>query len=274
MNATTGTAGRAATPAGNGGETAPPALRRQTMPAIVQDTYGAAGVWRVEEIARPEIAGNEVLVKVHAAGLDRGTWHLMAGQPYLMRLMGYGLRTPKSRVPGLDVAGTVVAVGAEVTRFAAGDEVFGISHGSFAEYACAREDKLARKPANLTFGQAAAVAVSGLTALQGLRDDGRLRPGQDVLIIGASGGVGTFAVQIAGPEWAASCGRWPSRCSCASGSPCSPPGSATPTSSVWPSSSEPASSHRSSTGPTRCTRRPAPCVTSKRDTPRESSSSR
>jgi NADPH:quinone reductase-like Zn-dependent oxidoreductase len=133
MNATTGTAGRAATPAGNGGETAPPALRRQTMQAIVQDAYGAADVWRVEEIALPEIAGNEVLVKVHAAGLDRGTWHLMAGQPYLMRLMGYGLRTPKNRVPGLDVAGSVVAAGADVTRFAAGDEVFGISQGSFAE---------------------------------------------------------------------------------------------------------------------------------------------
>ena len=197
MKAATGAAGQAATPAGNGSEPAAPALRRQRMQAIVQDTYGAADVWRVEEIARPETAGNEVLVKVHAAGLDRGTWHLMAGQPYLMRLMGYGLRTPKNRVPGLDVAGTVVAAGAEVTRFAAGDEVFGISRGSFAEYACAREDKLARKPANLTFGQAAAVAVSGLTALQGLRDAGRLRPGQHVLIIGASGGVGTFAVQIA-----------------------------------------------------------------------------
>ncbi len=197
MNATTGTTGRAATLAGNSGETAPPALRRQQMQAIVQDTYGAADVWRIEEMALPEIAGNEVLVKVHAAGLDRGTWHLMVGQPYLMRLMGYGLRTPKNRVPGLDVAGTVVAAGAEVTRLAVGDEVFGISQGSFAEYACAREDKLARKPANLTFGQAAAAAVSGLTALQALRDAGRLQPGQHVLIIGASGGVGTFAVQIA-----------------------------------------------------------------------------
>src|SRR6266516_4063290 len=197
MSTTTGTTGRAATPAGNGGQTAPPAPRRQTMQAIVQDTYGAADVWRVEEIALPEIAGNEVLVKVHAAGLDRGTWHLMAGQPYLMRLMGYGLRTPKNRVPGLDVAGTVVAAGAEVTRFAAGDEVFGISQGSFAEYACARPDKLVRKPAGLTFAQAAVVAVSGLNALRGLRDAGRLRPGQHVLITGASGGVGTYAVQIA-----------------------------------------------------------------------------
>src|SRR5690348_15542671 len=113
MNATTGTTGRAATPAGSGGEPATPALPGQGMQAIVQDTYGAADVWRVEKIARPEIAGNEVLVKVHAAGLDRGTWHLMVGQPYLMRLMGYGLRTPKNRIPGLDVAGTVVAAGAE-----------------------------------------------------------------------------------------------------------------------------------------------------------------
>ena len=140
---------------------------------------------------------DEVLVRVHAAGLDRGTWHLMAGQPYLIRLMGYGLRAPKNRVPGLDVAGTVVAIGADVTRFAVGDEVFGVSRGSFAEYACAREDKLARKPANLTFDQAAVVAISGLTALQGLCDVGRLEAGQRVLIIGASGGVGTFAVQIA-----------------------------------------------------------------------------
>ena len=121
----------------------------------------------------------------------------MAGRPYLIRLMGYGLRAPKNRVPGLDVAGTVVAIGAGVTRFAIGDEVFGVSRGSFAEYACAREDKLARKPANLTLDQAAVVAISGLTALQGLRDVGRIEAGQRVLIIGASGGVGTFAVQIA-----------------------------------------------------------------------------
>ena len=114
----------------------------------------------------------------------------MAGQPYLIRVMGYGLRAPKNRVPGLDVAGTVVAIGADVTRFAIGDEVFGVSRGSFAEYACAREDKLARKPANLTFDQAAVVAISGLTALQGLRDVGRIEAGQHVLIIGASGGVG------------------------------------------------------------------------------------
>jgi NADPH:quinone reductase-like Zn-dependent oxidoreductase len=167
------------------------------MRAIVQDTYGVAGVWRAEETARPAIGDGEVLVRVRAAGLDRGTWHLMAGQPYLMRLVGSGLRAPKNRVPGLDVAGTIVVAGAAVTRFGVSDEVFGISRGSFADYACARADKITRKPANLSFDQAAAVAVSGLTALQGLRDAGRLQPGQHVLIIGASGGVGTYAVQIA-----------------------------------------------------------------------------
>jgi NADPH:quinone reductase-like Zn-dependent oxidoreductase len=196
MKAAAGAAGRAATPGDTGGGTAP-VSRRQTMRAIVQDTYGAAGVWRAEETGRPAIGDGEVLVRVRAAGLDRGTWHLMAGQPYLMRLMGSGLRAPKNRVPGLDVAGTVVAAGAAVTRFGVGDEVFGIGQGSFAEYARARAGKLTRKPANLTFDQAAAVAVSGLTALQGLRDAGRVRPGQHVLITGASGGVGTFAVQIA-----------------------------------------------------------------------------
>ena len=167
-------------------------IRVLRMRAIVQTEYGAADVLRVAEIDRPAIADDEVLVRVHAAGLDRGTWHLMAGQAYLIRLMGYGLRAPKNRVPGLDVAGTVVEIGTDVTRFAVGDDVFGVSRGSFAEYACAREDKLARKPANLTFDQAAVVAISGLTALQGLCDVGRLEAGQRVLIIGASGGVGTL----------------------------------------------------------------------------------
>jgi NADPH:quinone reductase-like Zn-dependent oxidoreductase len=167
------------------------------MQAIVQAEYGSADVLRVEEIDRPAFGDDEVLLRVRAAGLDRGTWHLMTGQAYLIRLMGFGLRAPKNPVPGLDVAGTVVAAGAHVTRFKVGDEVFGIGQGSFAGYARARADKLARKPANLTFEQAAAVAVSGLTALQGLRDAGRVKPGQHVLIIGASGGVGTFAVQIA-----------------------------------------------------------------------------
>jgi NADPH:quinone reductase-like Zn-dependent oxidoreductase len=171
--------------------------RSYSMRAIVQDDYGSAEVLRLAEIDRPEIAGNEVLVKVVAAGMDRGTWHSMAGKPYLMRIMGFGFRRPKNRVPGLDVAGTVVAVGSEVTRFEPGDEVFGISRGSFAEYAAVREDKLAHKPARLSFEQAAVVPISGGTAIQGLRDSGRIEPGQTVLIIGASGGVGTYAVQLA-----------------------------------------------------------------------------
>jgi NADPH:quinone reductase-like Zn-dependent oxidoreductase len=181
----------------NGDKTASPALPRETMRAIVQAEYGSADVLRIGKIERPTIGDREVLVRVHAAGLDRGTWHQMAGLPYLMRVMGYGFRRPKNVVPGLDVAGTVAAAGAEVTRFEVGDEVFGISRGSFAEYASAREDKLARKPANLGFDEAAAVPVSGLTALQALTDVGRVEPGQHVLIVGASGGVGTFAVQIA-----------------------------------------------------------------------------
>jgi NADPH:quinone reductase-like Zn-dependent oxidoreductase len=169
-----------------------------TMQAIVQHRYGtrAKDVLKLERIALPAIAANEVLVQVRAAGVDRGTWHLMAGQPYLMRLLGFGLRGPKNPVPGLDVAGVVVAVGAGVTGFRAGDEVFGIARGSFAEYAAARADKLAHKPAGLSFEQAAAVAVSGLAALQGLHA-GRLQAGQKVLVIGASGGVGSYAVQLA-----------------------------------------------------------------------------
>jgi NADPH:quinone reductase-like Zn-dependent oxidoreductase len=171
--------------------------RAGRMRAIVQDAYGSTEVLRLGEIDRPEIAANEVLVRVVAAGMDRGTWHSMAGKPYLMRIMGFGFRRPKNRVPGLDVAGTVVAVGSGVTRFEPGDEVFGISRGSFAEYAAVREDKLAHKPANLTFEQAAVVPISGGTALQGLRDAGHIEAGQKVLIIGASGGVGTYAVQLA-----------------------------------------------------------------------------
>jgi NADPH:quinone reductase-like Zn-dependent oxidoreductase len=167
-----------------------------TSQAIVQDTYGD-DVFRLTQIATPAIAANEVLVRVHAAGLDRGTWHMMAGLPYLLRLIGFGLRKPKNRVPGFDVAGTVAATGDAVTRFAVGDEVFGIAKGSFAEYAGALESKLARKPSNLSFAQAAVVPVSGLTALQALRDAGQVQPGQHVLIIGASGGVGSYAVQLA-----------------------------------------------------------------------------
>jgi NADPH:quinone reductase-like Zn-dependent oxidoreductase len=168
-----------------------------TMQAIVQDRYGSAEVFRLARVNRPEIAANEVLVRVRAAGLDRGTWHMMTGRPYLLRLLGFGFRRPKNTVPGLDVAGTVAAVGSAVTGFAAGEEVFGISRGSFAEYAAVREDKLARKPVNLTFEQAAVVPVSAGTALQALTDAGRVRPGQTVLVIGASGGVGSYAVQLA-----------------------------------------------------------------------------
>jgi NADPH:quinone reductase-like Zn-dependent oxidoreductase len=134
---------------------------------------------------------------VHAAGIDRGVWHLMAGLPYPVRLAGYGIRAPKTPVPGREVAGRVDAVGADVTTLAVGEEVFGIAGGSFAEYARARADKLAPRPSNLTFAQAAAVPVSGLTALQAVRDRGHVQAGQQVLVIGASGGVGTFAVQIA-----------------------------------------------------------------------------
>ena len=171
----------------------------ETMQAIVQDVYGTVPeeVLRLDVVERPAVEDDEVLVRVAAAGVDRGTWHLMAGLPYLVRAVGFGLRTPKARVPGLDVAGTVEAVGRSVTGFEPGDEVFGIARGSFAEYAVASPAKLAPKPAALSFEQAAAVPVSGLTALQGLRDQAGLEAGQTVLIVGASGGVGTYAVQIA-----------------------------------------------------------------------------
>lgn len=167
------------------------------MKAIVQDAYGSTDVLELRDIDRPVIADDEVLVRVHAAGVDRGVWHLMTGLAYPIRLAGYGLRAPKTPVPGMDLAGVVEAVGDTVTRFRPGDEVFGIGKGAYAEYARAPEDKLVPKPANLTFDQAAVVAISGLTALQALRDQGRVAAGQHVLIIGASGGVGTYAVQIA-----------------------------------------------------------------------------
>src|SRR5450830_1166336 len=172
-----------------------PARADTTMRAIVQDAYGHADVLRLARIPRPEADDNEVLVRVHAAGLDRGVWHVMTGLPYLGRL-AFGVRRPKDHVLGFDVAGTVVAVGSAVTRFSAGDEVFGFGKGAFSEYAVVREDKLARKPVNLSFEQAAVVPVSAVTALQGL-DAGRVEQGQKVLIIGASGGVGSYAVQLA-----------------------------------------------------------------------------
>ena len=188
-----------------------PAADPATMRAITQNRYGTVpeDVMRLDQVARPAIGDDEVLIQIRAAAVDRGTWHVMAGQPYLMRLLGFGFRGPRNKVPGLDVAGTVVTVGPAVTRFAVGDEVFGIARGSFAEFAAAREGTLARKPAALSFEQAAAVAVSGLTALQGLRDAGRVKPGQKVLVIGASGGVGSYAVQLAkyfGAEVTGVCG--------------------------------------------------------------------
>lgn len=167
------------------------------MQAITQTTYGPTDVLELSEVDRPVPADDEVLVRVHAAGVDRGVWHLMAGLPYVVRLAGFGVRAPKNPVLGLDLAGVVEAVGKDVTRFAPGDEVFGIGQGSYATYARALESKLARKPAGLTFQQAAVVAISGLTALQAVRDQADVQPGQSVLVIGASGGVGSYAVQVA-----------------------------------------------------------------------------
>lgn len=167
------------------------------MKAIVQDTYGPANVLELREIDLPSIATDEVLVRVHAAGIDRGVSHRMTGLPYPIRVAGYGLRAPNSGNPGVELAGVVVAVGNDVTRFAPGDEVFGIGKDAFADYARAPENKLAPKPAGLAFEEAASIPISGLTALQAVRDRGQVTPGQSVLIIGASGGVGTFAVQVA-----------------------------------------------------------------------------
>jgi NADPH:quinone reductase-like Zn-dependent oxidoreductase len=167
------------------------------MKAMIRDAYGPPDVLELREIDKPEIADDEVLVRVHAAGVGRDVWHVMRGLPYPIRLAGYGFRAPKNPVIGSDMAGVVEAVGKNVRRFLPRDEVFGIGNGSYAEYVCAREDKLAHKPINLTFEQAAVIAIMGSTALQALRDHGKVRPGQEVLIIGASGGVGTYAVQIA-----------------------------------------------------------------------------
>ncbi len=168
----------------------------RTMRAVLQDRYGHADVLRVGSTPVPTIDDDEVLVEVRAAGLDRGTEHLMTGKPYAVRL-ALGLTRPRNPVPGRDVAGVVVAAGPSVTRFAVGDEVYGVAPGSFAERAVAKESRLARKPAGLSFEQAAVVAVSGATALRALTDVGHVRAGQSVLVLGASGGVGSYAVQIA-----------------------------------------------------------------------------
>jgi NADPH:quinone reductase-like Zn-dependent oxidoreductase len=166
------------------------------MKAIVQDTYGSAEVMQLRDIDKPEIGENEVLIHIRAAGVNPADWAIMSGLPYVARPV-YGLRKPKISVRGTDVAGTVEAVGTGVTRFRVGDEVYGSSNGSYAEYAAGAEDTLAPKPANLTFEQAAAVPMAGLVALQAVRDHGKVTAGQKVLINGASGGIGTFAVQIA-----------------------------------------------------------------------------
>ena len=167
------------------------------MRAIVQRSYGPAENLELDLIDRPTIGANEVLMEVHAAGVDQGTAHLMTGTPYVVRLAGLGLTKPKQPIMGFDVAGQIVAVGSAVTRFSVGDEVFGIAKGSFADYAAADEDKLAHKPRNVTFTQAAASTVSGITALQALTDIGKVQAGQHVLLLGASGGVGTYTVQLA-----------------------------------------------------------------------------
>jgi len=166
------------------------------MRAIVQDTYGSVEVLRLDEIDAPEPGAGEVLVRVRSAGVDRGVWHLMAGEPYMARL-ALGLRRPRNRVLGRDVAGVVAKVGPGVTAFAAGDEVFGVGKGTFAELAVSPVDKLVRLPDGVTHEQAAAVPISGVTALHAVREVGNVQPGQSVLVIGAAGGVGSYAVQIA-----------------------------------------------------------------------------
>ena len=167
------------------------------MKAIIRDAYGSVDALRLADIDQPVAGEVDVLVHVHAAGVDQGVWHLMTGTPYAMRLAGFGIRAPKNALLGYDVAGRIEAVGAQVTEFRPGQEVFGTCRGSFAEYAVARADRLLPKPENVTFEQAAVVPISGFAALQAVREQGGVRSGQRVLIIGAGGGVGTFAVQIA-----------------------------------------------------------------------------
>ncbi len=166
------------------------------MKAIVQNDYGSPNVLKLKEIDKPVIKENDVLVRVHAAALNAGDYFSMRGSPWPVRFT-VGFPKPKNYILGWDMAGRVQAVGKKVTRFQPGDEVFASCSGTLAEYACVAEDKLAMKPTNLTFEQAAAVPTAAITALQGLRDAGKVQPGQKVLINGASGGVGTFAVQIA-----------------------------------------------------------------------------
>lgn len=167
------------------------------MKAMIRDTYGPPDQLRLADVDRPAIGAGDVLIRVHAAGVDQGVWHLVTGLPYLARLAGFGMRRPKNPVPGADVAGTVEAVGDQVTTLRPGDEVFGTCGGAFAEYARAAADSVVLKPAAVTFSQAAAVPTSACAALQALRDKGRVQAGQRVLVTGAGGGVGSFAVQLA-----------------------------------------------------------------------------
>ena len=179
------------------------------MDAVVQDGYGDAHVLRCAQVERPTAGDGQVLVQVHAAGVTRGVWHVMTGTPYAVRAV-LGLRRPRQSVVGLELAGTIVSTGPDVTRFAPGDEVFGTGTGAFAQYAVARADRLAHKPPGLSWEQAAIMPDSGATALQALTDVGRVRAGQRVLVTGASGGVGSFAVQIAtalGAHVTAECSR-------------------------------------------------------------------
>jgi NADPH:quinone reductase-like Zn-dependent oxidoreductase len=167
------------------------------MKAIVYEKYGPPEVLQLKDVEKPTPKDNEVLIKVHAASINAADWHLLTADIFLVRLMT-GLLKPKNQIPGLDIAGRVEAVGKNVSQFKPGDKVFGdIGHGSFAEYAIGNENQLALKPSNLSFDEAAAVPVAGLTALQGLRNSGKIQAGQKVLVNGAAGGVGTFAVQIA-----------------------------------------------------------------------------
>ncbi|MGD9959001.1 NAD(P)-dependent alcohol dehydrogenase [Nocardioides sp.] len=172
------------------------ATSTDTMRGITQTRYGNSEVLRLARVPRPGVQDDKVLIRVHAAGLDRGTEHLMTGKPYAVRLAS-GIRRPKNPVPGRDLAGTVVEVGAKVTRFSPGDEVYGVAPGSFAEFAVTGENRLAHKPANVSFAEASVIPISAGTALQALTDAGKVQPGQSVLITGASGGVGSYAVQLA-----------------------------------------------------------------------------
>jgi NADPH:quinone reductase-like Zn-dependent oxidoreductase len=168
-----------------------------TMKALTQDRYGTADVVEVRDIEQPSPGEGQVLVRVVAAGMDRGAWHFMAGKPYLMRLLGFGFRAPKVAVPGTNFAGVVAAVGPGVSGYGPGDEVYGVTRGTFAEYAIAPIGKLAHKPPQLSFEQAAVLPYPAFVALQGLRDHGHVQPGQGVLVVGASGAVGPIAVQLA-----------------------------------------------------------------------------